>query len=103
MAKKYSGPSKRLFADRRGPPPARKQKSGHTPQKPPAKGWFGRLRALLWRAFLLPFQMLWALIWRLGLVVSLLISLGVAYFASTLPEAHEMIDGRAAGSQVISG
>jgi len=80
MAKKYSGPSKPLVADRRGPLPARKPKPGQTPQKPPAKGWFAQLRALLWRAFLLPFRMLWALIWRLGLVVCLLISLGVAYF-----------------------
>ena len=103
MAKKHSGPGKPLVADRRGPQPTRKpkQKQRQAPQKPPAKGWFGRLRALLWPVFLLPFRMLWALTWRLGLVVCLLISLGVAYFASTLPEASEMIDGRAAGSVTL--
>ena len=62
---------------------------------------FNRLRAFCWRIFLLPFQIIWAMVWRLGLVVFLLVGLGVVYFFTQLPEVHELVDGRAKGSVTL--
>ena len=100
MAEKKSGTRKRLTADRRTPPSPSPRKRKATLQKPAPKR-FSRLRAALWRAFLLPFRMIWAMAWRLGLVIFLLVGLGVAYFAANLPEVSALVDGRAKGSVTL--
>ena len=84
MTEKQSGPRKRKPAT----------------QKPIAKK-FSRFRALLWKLFLLPFRMVWAMFWRLGVVIFLLVGLGVAYFFTNLPEVYELVDGRAKGSVTL--
>ena len=100
MAEKKSGSRKRLTADRRTPPSPSPRKRKATLQKPAPKR-FSRLRAALWQAFLLPFQMIWAMVWRLGLVIFLLVGLGVVYFAANLPEVSALVDGRAKGSVTL--
>ncbi|MDU9003053.1 transglycosylase domain-containing protein [Sedimentitalea todarodis] len=47
-------------------------------------GWFLRL--------------IWAITWRVGSVVSLIIALWVGYIYTTLPDVTELLDGRARGS-----
>ena len=71
-----------------------------TPQKFIPKN-ISRFRALLWKLFLLPFRMVWAMFWRLGVVIFLLVGLGVAYFFTNLPEVYELVDGRAKGSVTL--
>ena len=76
------------------------RKSKPAPQKPIIKK-FSRFRALLWKLFLLPFRVVWAMVWRLGLVIFLLVGLGVVYLVTNLPEVYELVDGRAKGSVTL--
>ena len=76
------------------------RKSKPAPQKPIIKK-FSSFRALLWKLFLLPFRVVWAMVWRLGLVIFLLVGLGVVYLVTNLPEVYELVDGRAKGSVTL--
>ena len=60
-----------------------------------------RFCALLWKLFLLPFRMVWAMAWRLSLIIFLLVGLGVVYFVTNLPEVYDLVDGRAKGSVTL--
>lgn len=92
-----------LVADRRYPkkttkpkPTARKAKRR---KKPVAKK-----RGLLgWVLF--PFvwilKLIWRFTWRIGAIVAVLVALGVFYFAATLPQLEEVIDGRIRGSVTL--
>jgi membrane peptidoglycan carboxypeptidase len=58
------------------------------------------LGTLLW-----PFKwiliLLWRIFWRGTVVVSLIVGLGVFYYASTLPPIDELVDGRTRGSVTL--
>ena len=81
------------------------KKSGPRKRKPATQKLIAKklslFRALLWKLFLLPFRMVWAMVWRLGVVIFLLVGLGVAYFFTNLPEVYELVDGRAKGSVTL--
>jgi 1A family penicillin-binding protein len=47
------------------------------------------------------FRVIWGVVWRGGLAVSVIIGLGVAYYASTMPDASAQVDGRARGSVTL--
>ncbi len=47
------------------------------------------------------FRLSWRLVWKGAVVVTLLVGLGVFYFAATMPELSTMLDGRAKGSVTI--
>ena len=100
MTEKKSGARRRLTTDRQAPasPSPRKRKAEPKKQAPKR---FTRMRAALWQAFLLPFRIIWAMVWRLGLVIFLLVGLGVAYFVANLPEVSALVDGRAKGSVTL--
>ena len=100
MTEKKTRSRQRLTADRKTPPSPTWRGGKAVPQKQISK-IFGRLRKALWQAFLLPFRMVWAIFWRLGLVVCLLVGLGITYFASNLPEVNALVDGRAKGSVTL--
>ncbi|MFQ6553610.1 transglycosylase domain-containing protein [Aestuariibius insulae] len=46
-------------------------------------------------------RIIWGLTWRGGVIVSLLIAMAVGYYATTLPEATALVDGRARGSVTL--
>ena len=100
MTAKKTGQQPRLTADRRNPSSKklRKRKPATTQQRKKKSFNFA---TLIWNIFLLPFRAFWAITWRLGLIASLLIALGVAYFVASLPNFTELIDGRAKGSVTL--
>mgnify|MGYP005642777195 FL=1 len=100
MTTKKTGQQQRLTADRRNPSSKnlRKHKPATTQQRKKKSFNFA---TLIWNIFLLPFRAFWAITWRLGLIASLLIALGVAYFVASLPNFTELIDGRAKGSVTL--
>lgn len=84
--------SKPAAAPRKKAKPARRKAA---PRKP--RGLIG---TLLW-----PFKWLlilfWRILWRGTLVVSLIIGVGVFYYASSLPPIDELVDGRTRGSVTL--
>ncbi|ETA52558.2 transglycosylase domain-containing protein [Ponticoccus alexandrii] len=95
----------RLVADRRysaetgKPKPAKGRKPAG--RKPARKPRGNRLvRAITW-----PFRALWALVWRVVLfttvVLTLVVGASVFYVSSTLPEVATLTDGRARGSVTL--
>ncbi|MCK0102644.1 PBP1A family penicillin-binding protein [Pseudohalocynthiibacter sp. F2068] len=47
------------------------------------------------------FRMIWGVVWRSSAVLLLLVTLTVGYFAATLPDATQLIDGRTRGSVTL--
>ncbi|MBU2992549.1 transglycosylase domain-containing protein [Octadecabacter sp. 1_MG-2023] len=90
-----------LVAEKRSKPAAKPRKPAKSARrKPTAPKRRGLLGTLLW-----PFKwlliLLWRIFWRGTLVVSVLIGIGVFYYASTLPPIEEMVDGRTRGSVTL--
>lgn len=104
---------KPLVADKRyggkspaKPKPARKTATKSKPAAPRRKTRSkarkkderSTIRSVLLAPFHFIFKVLWALIWRVGLVVCLLVAAAVFYRTSTLPDLAQLLDGRARGS-----
>lgn len=104
---------KPLVADKRyggkspaKPKPARKTATKSKPaatrrktrSKARKKGEHSTIRSALLAPLHFIFKVLWALIWRVGLVVCLLVAAAVFYRTSTLPDLAQLLDGRARGS-----
>ncbi|MCG3269385.1 transglycosylase domain-containing protein [Yoonia sp. I 8.24] len=89
--KKKPAPKKKPTAK-----PAARRKSAPKPRKP--RGLLGWI--------LLPFRwalrIIWAVSWRLGLVVGLIIAGFSFYFAAQMPPVEELIDGRTRGSVTMT-
>lgn len=62
------------------------------------KGFWGRTRAAIMGLFGWVVGLFWALTWRTGMIVGMLISLAVGYQYLQLPEVNDLLDGRARGS-----
>ncbi|SIT86083.1 Membrane carboxypeptidase (penicillin-binding protein) [Yoonia rosea] len=89
-AKKAAGPSKKPAK------PAARRKVAPKRAKPRGViGWI--LAAFRWMT-----RLIWALSWRVGLVTGLIIGGFSLYFASQLPDASELIDGRTRGSVTMT-
>ncbi|MEM6306416.1 MAG: transglycosylase domain-containing protein [Pseudomonadota bacterium] len=73
---------------------AAKHPSKRKGRKPAPKSRPGLIRRVLFW----PFRLIWRFAWRIGLVVSLMTASAVIYFAIGLPNAADMVDGRARGS-----
>lgn len=58
------------------------------------RGFFGAIFGFI-------FRMIWAVTWRITAVVGLAVSCAVFYIYTTLPEASELLDGRARGSVTL--
>jgi len=82
-------------AKARAPRPPRGGRRRTPPRRPR-----GLLGWLLW-PFRLVLRVIWGVVWRGGLAVSLLLGLGVAYYAATLPPVSDLVDGRARGSVTL--
>ena len=98
-------PRKPLVADKRYSKPAkpaakkavkRKSKPKAAPKKQGGLfGWLKRLiKWVLWT--------IWSFIWRTGAVITLLIVGSASYYAATLPDMEQLVDGRARGSVTMS-
>lgn len=92
----------RLVADKKRPTHQR-QGTPRAPQRAPKaprkhRSLIARLISGLFRFVL---RTLWAVAWRCGLIVCLLVGLSVLYFATTLPPHKELLDGRAIGSVTL--
>ncbi|MFC6686762.1 transglycosylase domain-containing protein [Jhaorihella thermophila] len=85
--------AKRKPVTTRKPRAARKS----TRRRPPS-GRSGGLRGALRAALRWVFGLVWAVTWRAGLVVSIIVGLAVAYQYVNLPDARDLLDGRARGS-----
>ncbi|MEH6835127.1 MULTISPECIES: transglycosylase domain-containing protein [Falsihalocynthiibacter] len=46
-------------------------------------------------------RLFWGITWRVGAVCTILVALGVLFYASTLPELEELVDGRTRGSVTL--
>lgn len=87
VADKRYKPKAKAPAKRRVPSTSRRKKVSRIP----GVGLVGNLLRWVWR-------LLFGLGWRLTFVVTLLVGSGVLYFYATLPDASELVDGRARGS-----
>lgn len=98
-------PRKPLVADKRYSKPAKPaaKKAAKRKAKPKAApkeqggllGWVKRLiKWVLWT--------IWSFIWRTGAVITLLIVGSASYYAATLPDMEQLVDGRARGSVTMS-
>ena len=83
-------------APQKAPP---KRKPRKSPKRKPAnkRGFIGLLTALIGGIF----RAIWRLIWGGLAIVAVMIGLGVFYFASQMPPAETLIDGRARGSVTL--
>lgn len=85
---------------RRGAAPKPRKTRKAAPRRKAAPKRRGLLGTILW-----PFKWLlilfWRIAWRGTVVVSLLVGIGVFYYASGLPDMDEMVDGRTRGSVTL--
>lgn len=84
---------------RKAPPkraPAKRRAKKRPPRRPgnPIVRLLTGLVSFVWR-------MIWGFTWRIGLIVIGLVALAVGYFTTTLPNASELVDGRARGSVTL--
>ena len=77
---------------RKSAKPARRKKAA-----PKKRGLIG---TLLW-PFKWLFILIWRIFWRGTVVVSLLVGIGVFYYAATLPPIDDLVDGRIRGSVTL--
>lgn len=89
--KRYATAAPQKAAPKRKPRKAAKR----TPAK--KRGFIGLLTALIGGIF----RAIWRLIWGGTAIIAVMVGLGVFYFASQLPPAESMIDGRARGSVTL--
>ena len=84
----------------RAAPKKRKPAKPAARRKKAPKRRRGLLGTLLW-----PFKwlliLIWRIAWRGAVVVSLLVGIGVFYYASSLPPIDELVDGRTRGSVTL--
>ena len=73
------------------------QKTGRRRDQPP-RGVFARIRFGLYHLIGWILRLIWGLTWRIGMVFTVLIAVAVFYTRTTLPEAVDLLDGRARGS-----
>ncbi len=89
-----------LVAEKRSTPAPKKRKPARPTRRKTAKKPRGFLGMILW-----PFKwvliLLWRLAWRGSLVVGAIVGLAVLYYASTLPDFEELVDGRTRGSVTL--
>lgn len=94
-------PRKPLTADRRrAPKPSAKPAARKTRAKPAPRARRDVLGWLLWPVRLM-LRALWALSWRAGLVVVLILAGATAYNYAGLPDMATLADGRARGSVTL--
>ena len=86
--------------------PARKGKAKPKParrsrRKKPSRPRRGGLSGLVQRLIRWVIRLIWRVVWRVGLVAGVVLALFVGYYATSLPPATELLDGRARGSVTL--
>ncbi len=87
---------KKAAAAKKATKPKARRKAAPKRAKP--RGLIGWLLA----PFRWLFRLVWAFTWRIGLIVGLIVAGFSLYFASQLPEADELIDGRKPGPVTLT-
>lgn len=87
---------KKAAAAKKATKPKARRKAAPKRAKP--RGLIGWLLA----PFRWLFRLVWAFTWRIGLIVGLIVAGFSLYFASQLPDADELIDGRTRGSVTLT-
>ena len=100
MTTRKRGEAAPLKADKRNLSPKKMKKSKPVVRKSKNTKPLGLLYVIR-RISLFPIRIIWALTWRLTIVVNILIVLGLAYFAINLPDSSALIDGRVKGSVTL--
>ena len=100
MTTRKKGEAPLLKADKRNLSPKKMKKSKPVVRKSKNTKPLGLLYVIR-RISLFPIRIIWALTWRLTIVVNILIVLGLAYFAINLPDSSALIDGRVKGSVTL--
>ncbi|WP_458791538.1 transglycosylase domain-containing protein [Yoonia sp. MH D7] len=94
---------KRYSKSRAAPkPPAKPSKRKPAKPKATPRGPIGFVIGLILSVFGFVFGLIWKLIWRGALVMSLILGIGIYYFASQMPAVEALIDGRARGSVTMT-
>ena len=90
-----------LVAEKRRTAPAKPRKAAKPARrKKAAPKRRGILGTVLW-PFKWLFILFWRIFWRGTVVVSLLVGIGVFYYAATLPPIDDLVDGRTRGSVTL--
>ena len=100
MTTRKRGEAPLLKADKRNLSPKKIKKNKPLVRKSKNTKPLGSLYVIR-RISLFPIRIIWALTWRLTIVVNILIVLGLAYFAINLPDSSALIDGRVKGSVTL--
>lgn len=94
---------KRYSKSRAAPkPPAKPSKRKPAKPKATPRGPIGFVIGLILSVFGFVFGLIWKLVWRGALVMSLILGIGIYYFASQMPAVEALIDGRARGSVTMT-
>lgn len=89
-------PAKKVAPKKKTAKPASRRKV--TPRKAKPRGLIGwLLTPFRWIA-----RIVWAFIWRIGLVTGLIIASFSFYFAAQMPEVADLVDGRTRGSVTLT-
>ncbi len=83
-------------------PPAKPVKRKPAKRKAAPRGPIGWVVGMVLGVFGFVFGLIWKLMWRGALVMSLILGLGIYYFASQMPAVEALIDGRARGSVTMT-
>ncbi len=80
---------------RTAPPPKR------PPARPPKRGRVKPKRGLIARFVLFIWGIIWAFLWRIGVVTGMILGCAVLFFYVQLPPLNDLMDGRARGSVTL--
>ncbi len=98
---KGSGGGGRPGAAKPATPAARPRRRAAKPSKARPRGPLGWLSALVSGLLRFVMRVIWGIGWRVAVALSLVVGLGVAYYAAQLPPVTNLVDGRARGSVTL--
>lgn len=81
-----------------GGKPPRPPRRGGSPRGPRGGGGGGGLLGAPFRLIRWIVRAIWAIFWRLGVVMAIVLALATAYYEVKLPPAKQLLDGRSRGS-----
>ena len=98
---KGSGGGNRPGAAKPATPAAKSRRRAAKPAKARPRGPLGWLSALVSGLLRFVMRVIWGVGWRVTVALSLVVGLGVAYYAAQLPPVTNLVDGRARGSVTL--
>ncbi|MEO8242421.1 MAG: PBP1A family penicillin-binding protein [bacterium] len=87
-----------MTADKRYAAASTTKRTAPPSKRPPARARVKPKRGLIARFVLFIWGIVWAFLWRIGLVTGMILGCAVLYFYVQLPPLNDLLDGRARGS-----